>query len=67
VKHVRPICRCNVVAADQTQEFICRTMEMLNALLQFFGGASPVGLWIESKCAIPTPNPSGGTGTTTTA
>lgn len=56
-----------MVVADQTQEFICRTMEMINALLQFFGGASPVGLWIESKCAIPTPNPSGGTGTTTTA
>ncbi len=66
VKHFRPMSRRSVVTANEFQDSICRFSELFNALLHFFGGASPVGLWIDSKCAIPTPNP-GTTGTTTTA
>lgn len=64
VKHIKSMSRRGVVAANEYQDLICRLAELFNALLGFFGGASPVGLWIDSKCAIPTPNP--GTGTTTT-
>jgi len=65
VKHVRPMGRQNVVAADEFQDMICRFAELFNALLGFFGGSAPVALWISSKCAIPTANTGGTTGTTT--
>ena len=41
-------------------------MDLFSSLLHFFGGSSPVGLWVNSKCAIPTANPGTGTGTDTT-
>lgn len=62
MKHVKPMCRRGVTAANEYQEFVCRTFEIFNALLEFFGGSSPLGQYVESKCAIPTPN----TTTTTT-
>ncbi len=61
VKHVRPMCRQKVVAANDYQDFICRFAELFSALLGFFGGSAPVALWINSKCAIPTPNSTGTT------
>jgi hypothetical protein len=64
VRHIRPIGRRDVVAANEFQDFVCRFSALFNALLGFFGGSSPVGLWIDSKCAIPTANTTGGTTTT---
>ncbi len=66
VKHIRSMCRQNVVTANDYQDFICRFAELFNTLLHFFGGSAPVTLWISSKCAIPTSN-TGGTTTSTGA
>jgi len=58
------MCRQKVVAANDYQDAICRFADLFNALLGFFGGSAPVALWISSKCAIPTANTGGTTGTT---
>lgn len=38
------------------QDIVCAFASALNALLEAFGGSSPLVTLIDDKCAIPTPN-----------
>ncbi len=59
VKHVKAISMRGSAKATATEDFICAMTAILNSLLGFFGGSSPLLLFIEDKCAIPTPNTGG--------
>lgn len=52
-----------VPKATALEDTICAVSAVLSSLLGFFGGSSPLLLFVEDKCAIPTP----GTGTGGTA
>ena len=47
------------VPSAEWQEFVCAFAVAINSLLSFFGGASPLTLYVEDKCDIPQPNDGG--------
>jgi len=62
VRHVTAVTRRrNVAKATALEDTICAVSAVISALLGFFGGSSPLLLFVEDKCAIPTP----GTGSDT--
>jgi len=60
LKHVAHITRNAPAKSADWQEFVCAFTVALNALLSFFGGSSPLALYIEDKCDIPQPNDQAG-------
>jgi hypothetical protein len=67
VKHLKPVCHGNVSKATEFDDIMCNVATIVNSLLDFLGGASPLFLYIGDKCILPQPNTSGtgGTGNTT--
>ena len=64
MRHVAAVTRrMQVPKATALEDTICAVSAVVSALLGFFGGSSPLLLFVEDKCAIPTP----GTGTGGTA
>lgn len=57
MKHITVVTKPPVTRAAKWQEFVCIAAQTFNAILGFFGGASPLMLFIEDKCDLPTPNP----------
>ncbi len=56
VKHISTLTKCPVAKAGMWEDLICLFAQSFNAMLSFFGGASPLLLFVEDKCDIPTPN-----------
>lgn len=56
MKHITPVTKSKVARAGQWEDFICVFAQVFNGLLTFFGGASPLMMFIDDKCYIPTPN-----------
>lgn len=56
MKHLARISVGTPKRAEQWQEIICSVAVAFNAIMGFFGGESPLGLYIEDKCDIPVPN-----------
>lgn len=57
MKHIRSLSQSSPARAAAWQDVVCAIMMAFNAILEAFGGASPVGSLIHEKCYIPTPNP----------
>jgi hypothetical protein len=57
VKHIKSVSVSPVAQAAKWQEFVCILAQTFNAVLGFFGGASPLVMFLEDKCDLPTPNP----------
>lgn len=57
MKHIRSLSQGSPARAAAWQDVLCAIMMALNAILEAFGGASPVVGLINDKCYIPTPNP----------
>ncbi|HNY85186.1 MAG TPA: hypothetical protein P5141_05960 [Candidatus Hydrogenedentes bacterium] len=63
MRHVAMLTRTRAVPkATALEDTICAVSAVLSALLGFFGGSSPVLLFVEDKCAIPTPGTNTGSG-----
>lgn len=56
MKHITRVTASPVAKAGQWEDFICVFAQTFNDILEFFGGASPLMLYIGRKCEIPTPN-----------
>lgn len=57
MKHLARMTVTTPKPAAEWQEILCSVAVAFNAIMGFFGGASPLGLYIEDKCNIPQPNP----------
>lgn len=58
MKHISKLSQPSLNKAGEWEDFICVVVQTANTILGFFGGSSPFLLFIDSKCAIPTPNDS---------
>ena len=56
MKHFAQITRSAPAKPAAWQEFVCAFAVALNSLMSFFGGSSPITLYVEDKCDIPVPN-----------
>lgn len=56
MKHIAPVTKTQVVKAGEWQDFVCMMAQVLNNILGFFGGASPLLSYVADKCTIPTAN-----------
>jgi hypothetical protein len=59
MKHLTQVTQSPVAEAAKWEDMICVFSQTLSAILEFFGGASPLIDYIASKCEIPTPNDPG--------
>lgn len=59
MKHFRQLTQQRPARADQVQDTICAIANVLAAILGAFGGASPIVVLIDDKCAFPAPEGSG--------
>jgi hypothetical protein len=59
MKHITKVTQSRVAQAGEWEDVICVIAQTFNAILEFFGGSSPLVGYIGSKCEIPTPNEGG--------
>ena len=55
MRHIQKISSVRVEKADQVQDAICAVVTVLAAVLQAFGGESPIANYIDSKCSFEVP------------
>lgn len=56
MKHMTKVTQSPVAKAGGWQDNVCIIAQTLNAILGFFGGSSPILMYVDDKCAIPAPN-----------
>jgi len=56
MRHIQKISNVRVEKADQFQDAVCAVVTILAAILESFGGESPIANYIESKCSFETPD-----------
>lgn len=55
MRHIQKISAGRPSTADQFQDVVCALAGILAAVIQAFGGASPIAEYVDSKCAFETP------------
>jgi len=56
MRHIQKISNVRVEKADQFQDAVCAVVTVFAAILQSFGGASPIATYLDSKCSFETPD-----------
>lgn len=57
MKHIRLLGQSRPTRAAAWQDIVCEIASVINAVVAAFGGASPIAIYVDEKCAIPDPNP----------
>ena len=59
MKHIKLISDRSPDSAAAWQDAVCAMADVLNAVIQAFGGSSPFVSFVDQKCAFPTPDDPG--------